>query len=250
MSFRASLGGDVIHYLGAVGFFKALDESNLLNRVEIHCSGFSCIPAIVYFSKPQSSYNIISNAWLEAQKVFKNAALTSLDELSKNILLLYKMSTAVNEESSKKRIQEFVEKFVPSCEITENDNVKVHAFDISTCKDVVLYGNSKDLLLKALPYPLDFAPVENFISSSWVFGISKGDGIIYLDWIEKNTPKRATDYLLLATFARTSALVNEKLEKARFPYRIRLSNSKDDFRIISLKFYQIGQELANAIKSV
>ncbi|MGQ9856774.1 MAG: hypothetical protein ACUVQF_08560 [Fervidobacterium sp.] len=249
MSFKISLGGDVVYYLGAVGFFKALDEANIFNSVEIHCSGFSCIPAIVYFAKPQIAYNVLSNAWEEAQKVFKNAAITSLDELSKNILLLYKMSTTANEESAKKKIQEFLEKFVPAYEIKESDNIKVHAFDISEGKDTILLGDSREVLLKALPYPLDFSPVNNFISSSWVFGIPEGDGIIYLDWIEKNTPpRRATDYLLLATFARTSAIVNDRIRNAKFSHKINLANSKDNFRTISLKFYQAGQMLVNAIR--
>lgn len=42
MNLKISLGGDILHYLGAVGLLNALSENKVTERddLEIHCSGF------------------------------------------------------------------------------------------------------------------------------------------------------------------------------------------------------------------
>jgi hypothetical protein len=246
MSLKISLGGDILHYLGAIGLLNALSEKKVTERedLEIHCSGFSCIPLILWTYRRNNSYNILSTMWGEASKFFKGISKPSLPDIGKDILLLYKMQKKVDLESSRQKLSEFVEKWIPNVEIEEHDKIKIHAFNLDKKQNEILYGNAREVLIHALPYPIDFAPVDGYISSSWVVGIPEGDGIIYIDWYVPFEPRRATDFLLMATFARTSSLIKRVTEKAKATVSIRLSGSAfTDFRYVSNRFYLAGKEL-------
>ncbi|WP_448375525.1 hypothetical protein [Fervidobacterium sp.] len=240
MSLKISLGGDLVYYLGVVGLLKALDETNL-EGVELHCSGFSCIPAILWLSKKQAAYNTICNLWNDALKLFKGASKPSFENIAESMLLLYKMQRRVNELDSKEKLSEFVEKWIPKYEITKDDFIKIHAYNITKNKDEILTGNSHDILLRTLPNPLDFSPIDSYISSSWVIGIPEGDVIIYIDWFKPFKPKRATDYLLISTFARTSEIIQFASKNAKTVLKVHLSSS-NDIKSISTKFYFVGKE--------
>ena len=246
MSLRISLGGDIPHYLGAIGLLNALSENKVTERedLEIHCSGFSCIPLILWTYQRNNAYNILSSMWDEASKFFKGSFKPSLSEIGKNFLLLYKMQKRIDLESSRQKLSEFVEKWIPNVEIEEQSRIKIHAFNLEKRQDEILYGNAREVLIHALPYPIDFAPVDGYISSSWVVGIPEGDGIIYIDWYVPFEPRRATDFLLMATFARTASFIKLATEKAKATVSIRLSGSAfTDFRYVSNRFYLAGKEL-------
>ncbi|HPC79088.1 MAG TPA: hypothetical protein PK258_02315, partial [Fervidobacterium sp.] len=67
MNLRISLGGDIIQYLGAVGLLKALQEfegsESNNDFFEIHCCGFSCIPAVLWQYDASTAYMRISKMW-------------------------------------------------------------------------------------------------------------------------------------------------------------------------------------------
>lgn len=246
MSLKISLGGDIVHYLGAVGLLNALSEKQVTERddLEIHCSGFSCIPLILWTYQRNNAYSILSSMWGESLKFFKGISKPSLPEIGKNFMLLYKMQKKIDLESSRQKLSEFVEKWIPNVEIEEHDKIKIHAFNLEKKRDEILYGNAREVLIHVLPYPIDFAPVDGYISSSWVLGIPEGDGIIYIDWYDPFEPRRATDFLLMATFARTTSFIKLATEKAKATVTIRLSGSAfRDFRYISNRFYLAGKEL-------
>jgi len=241
VSLKISLGGDLVQYLGVYGLLKALDEESIEN-VEFHCSGFSCIPLIIWKSNKQIAYNIICNMWDDALKLFKEVSKPSLEDMSKSIFLLYKLQKKVNKEDSRKKLSEFVQKWIPSVDITQEDNIKVHAFNILNNADEILTGNSQEILMKALPYPFAFTPIDSYLSLSWVFGIPQGDVIIYIDWLKPFKPQKATDYLLMATCARTSKIIEITSKNAQTVLRVELSNSNDIASIVR-KFYIVGKEL-------
>ncbi|MGC9772205.1 hypothetical protein SAMN04488510_11431 [Fervidobacterium changbaicum] len=251
MSLKISLGGDILHYLGSLGLLTALDEEKLTESddLEIHCSGFSCVPLILWFYRKNSAYNSLSNMWNEAFKFFKGASEPSLDKIGKNLLLLYKIQRKIDTNFSNQKLREFVEKWIPDIEINESQKIKIHAYNLEKSQDDILFGNARGILMRAITYPIDFAPVDGYISSSWVFGIPEGDGIIYIDWYNNFEPRKATDFLLMATFARTSALIKLATSKAKatavIPFKCSANN---EFRSISNRFYLAGKELAQKLK--
>uniref|UniRef100_A0A832IL34 Uncharacterized protein n=1 Tax=Fervidobacterium pennivorans TaxID=93466 RepID=A0A832IL34_FERPE len=250
MSLKISLGGDIVHYLGAVGLLNALSEKQVTERddLEIHCSGFSCIPLILWTYQRDNAYSILSSMWGESLKFFKGISKPSLPEIGKNFMLLYKMQKKIDLESSRQKLSEFVEKWIPNVEIEEHDKIKIHAFNLEKKRDEILHGNAREVLIHALPYPIDFAPVDGYISSSWVLGIPEGDGIIYIDWYVPFEPRRATDYLLIATFARVSALVSLLTSEAKVTVKIPLTDcALYDFKRMANRFYLAGKELVGRL---
>lgn len=241
MSLKISLGGDVVQYLGVVGLLKAFDGTGL-NNIEIHCSGFSCIPTLLWFYNKNNAYNIISKMWEETLKTFPNASKPSLKELSKSLSVLLKMQKRIDSASSKEKIMEFVDKWIPEIELENIEKLKIYAYNLTESKEEVLHGNSKEAIAKAIVYPVDFSPIDSYISLSWVFGIPDGDVIIYLDWDKNIEPQRATDYLLISTFARTFELVKQRKANARLSVDVNIRGFKD-ISTISKRFYETGIQL-------
>ncbi|MGC8820765.1 MAG: hypothetical protein ACP5PP_06680 [Fervidobacterium sp.] len=249
MSLKISLGGDVLYYLGSIGLFKALEEiDGKLDDVQIYCSGFSCIPGILWLTQRHSAYNILASMWQEAEKIFPGASKISMEEMAKNLLMLVKLQKKLDEQSSRKKLVEFFDKWIPDFQINGTENVKFCVFNLGSGKEELLVGNSKDVIMKAITYPIDFSPIESYISLSWVVGIPPGDVIIYIDWIKSFKPQRASDYLLLTTFSRTLAISKKRLSQANLTFNVKIS-SKLDFSVISNKFYQIGWEITNYVKN-
>lgn len=243
---RISLGGDVVQYLGVIGLFKALDEAGL-NDFEIHCSGFSCISALFWFYNKNNAYNIISKMWEESLKVFPSASKPSLKEISKNLSVLLKMQKRIDSEASKEKIMDFVNRWIPEIIVEKIEKLKIYAYNLANSTEEILYGNSKEVIAKAIVYPIDFSPIDSYISLSWVVGIPSGDVIIYLDWDKNIEPQKATDYLLISTFARSFELIKQKKAKAKYSVGIGLTNSKD-ISSISKRFYDAGRSLLKSIE--
>uniref|UniRef100_A0A7C5Y9P9 PNPLA domain-containing protein n=1 Tax=Fervidobacterium nodosum TaxID=2424 RepID=A0A7C5Y9P9_9BACT len=245
MNLKISLGGDVVQYLGAIGLLKALDEAGL-NDIEIHCSGFSCIPTLLWFYNKNSAYNVISKMWEETLKTFPNASKPSLKELSKSLLVLLKMQKRLDPSASKEKILQFVDKWIPEQKLEDIANLRIYAYNLTESKEEILSGNSKEAIAKAIAYPIDFSPVDSYISLSWVVGIPDGDVIIYLDWDKDIQPQKATDYLLISTFARSFELTKQKKSKAKFCSEINLK-SFADISSISKRFYDSGRQLVSLV---
>jgi len=245
---RISLGGDVVQYLGTVGFFKALEESEDMNSdfFEIHCCGFSCIPAILWQYDSKTSYARVSKMWGEAIKLFKSVSNPSLSRMSKSISLLYNVQKKIKNQEENEKMIEFVQKWVPKFDIDDTLKVKVHAFDMSEKKEKMLFGNSLEVLSKAVTYPIDFSPIDNYVSLAWVFGIPEGDGIIYIDWLNSFTPQKAADYLLLSTFSRTSKLIKDRSNRSRFSTSIQISDVRN-LSVISNRFYLAGKKVVESL---
>lgn len=254
MNLRISLGGDIIQYLGVVGLLKAIQEfeesENNNDLFEIHCCGFSCIPAILWQYDPNTSYVRVSKMWQEATKLFKSVSNPSLSRIGSSIALLYNVQKKIKsqEEGTKEnaKIREFVQRWVPEFEIDDNFKVKVHAFNIAQKREEILIGNSIDVISKALTYPIDFSPIDDYLSLSWVFGIPEGDGIIYIDWFNSFIPQRASDYLLLSTFSRTAKFIKDRSGKAKFSTSIQTFDSRN-LSVISNRFYIAGKKMVESL---
>ena len=254
MNLRISLGGDIIQYLGAVGLLKALQEfeesESNKNFFEIHCCGFSCVPAVLWQYDASTTYMRISKMWQEAFKIFKSVSNPSLSSIGSSITLLYNVQKKIkNQEEDTKgnaKLREFIQKWVPEFEITDNFKVKVHAFNMAQKKEEILTGNSIDVISRALTYPIDFSPIDDYLSLAWVFGIPEGDGIIYIDWLNSFIPQRASDYLLLSTFSRTAKFIKDRSNKAKFSTSIQVFDSKN-FSVISNRFYLAGKKMVESL---
>lgn len=250
MNLKISLGGDIVHYIGAIGFFKSIDEieenKRLSGDFEIYCSGFSCIPALLWYYNKNSAYNTLSKMWNELPKIFPNASKNSLKEISKNVFTLVKMQKKLDEEESRKNLTQFFEKWVPNFEITGSEKIKFCSFNLESSQEEILVGNSIDIIAKAINYPIDFSPVKGYTSLSWIFGIPLGDVIIYIDWIKSFKPQRASDYLLLSTFSRTLNIAKDRISKSKYFINIEIDNNSN-FAIIANKFYQAGKKITDSI---
>lgn len=257
MNLRISLGGDIIQYLGVVGLLKALQEyeesensENIKDSLEIHCCGFSCVPAVLWQYDTNTAYMRISKMWQEALKIFKSVSNPSLSGIVSNITLLYNVQKKIkNQEEDTKgnaKLREFVQKWVPEFEIDDNFKVKVHAFNMVQKEEEILTGNSIDVISRALAYPIDFSPIDDYLSLAWVFGIPEGDGIIYIDWLNSFIPQRASDYLLLSTFSRTAKFIKDRSNKAKFSTSIQVFDSKN-FSVISNRFYLAGKKMVESL---
>ncbi|MEN3043377.1 MAG: hypothetical protein ABDH59_08835 [Fervidobacterium sp.] len=242
---KISLGGDVVQYLGVVGFLKALDEAGF-NDYQINCSGFSCIPALLWLYNKKTAYNIIARMWEECFKTFPSASTLSLNELSKSFSMLLKMQKRIDFATSKEKLMEFADKWIPEINITSLENLDIYAYNLTENKEEKLFGSSKEVIVKAIAYPLDFSPIDSYISLSWVVGIPNGDVIIYLSWEKSLYPQRATDYLLLSTFARTFELVKQKSMEAKVYLEVNLKNFRD-ISTVSKRFYDCGLKLLDLI---
>jgi len=110
----------------------------------------------------------------------------------------------------------------------------------------MLFGNSLEVLSKAVTYPIDFSPIDNYVSLAWVFGIPEGDGIIYIDWLNSFTPQKAADYLLLSTFSRTSKLIKDRSNRSRFSTSIQISDVRN-LSVISNRFYLAGKKVVESL---
>ncbi|MFN3691479.1 MAG: hypothetical protein ACK4R7_01180 [Fervidobacterium sp.] len=241
MNLKISLGGDVVQYLGVVGLLKALHESNEKDY-EIHCSGFSCIPSLLWFYNPNTAYNILSNMWEDSFKTFVNATTPSIKELSKNFSMIIKMQKKLDTEDSKEKLEKFVQKWIPEVDVRDFDRLKIYSYNLQKNTEEILSGDSRDAIIKAIVYPLDFSPVDSYISLSWVFGIPQGDVIIYIDWDKEPRIKKAADYLLVSTLARTFHIVQMRVKHSVKTSMIKLKNQKD-FSMVSRRFYEFGIEL-------
>jgi len=254
MNLRISLGGDIIQYLGAVGLLKALQEfegsESNNDFFEIHCCGFSCVPAVLWQYDTNTAYMRISKMWQEALKIFKSVSNPSLSGIVSNITLLYNVQKKIkNQEEDTKgnaKLREFVQKWVPEFEIDDNFKVKVHAFNMVQKEEEILTGNSIDVISRALAYPIDFSPIDDYLSLAWVFGIPEGDGIIYIDWLNSFIPQRASDYLLLSTFSRTAKFIKDRSDKAKFSTSIQVFDSKN-LSVISNRFYLAGKKMVESL---
>ena len=254
MNLRISLGGDIIQYLGVVGLLKALQEfegsESNNDFFEIHCCGFSCVPAVLWQYDTNTAYMRISKMWQEALKIFKSVSNPSLSGIVSNITLLYNVQKKIkNQEEETKgnaKLREFVQKWVPEFEIDDNFKVKVHAFNMVQKKEEILTGNSIDVISRALAYPIDFSPIDDYLSLAWVFGIPEGDGIIYIDWLNSFIPQRASDYLLLSTFSRTAKFIKDRSDKAKFSTSIQVFDSKN-LSVISNRFYLAGKKMIETL---
>ncbi len=254
MNLRISLGGDIIQYLGVVGLLKALQEfegsESNNDFFEIHCCGFSCVPAVLWQYDTNTAYMRISKMWQEALKIFKSVSNPSLSGIVSNITLLYNVQKKIkNQEEETKgnaKLREFVQKWVPEFEIDDNFKVKVHAFNMVQKEEEILTGNSIDVISRALAYPIDFSPIDDYLSLAWVFGIPEGDGIIYIDWLNSFIPQRASDYLLLSTFSRTAKFIKDRSDKAKFSTSIQVFDSKN-LSIISNRFYLAGKKMIETL---
>lgn len=241
---KISLGGDIVQYLGAIGLFKALSDRQIqkIKEWEIHCSGFSCIPALLWFYSPTNAYNILSNMWEESFKIFPNATTFSIQDFSKNFSMMIKMQKRLDDELSKERLERFVEKWIPEIEISSLNGLKIYSYNLRERREEVLTGNSRDAIMKAITYPIDFEPVDSYISLSWVFGIPEGDVIIYIDWEKETYIRKAADYLLYATLARTFHIMQLRSQKAKKTSVVQIKK-RQDFSIISRRFYECGMQL-------
>lgn len=191
----------MVQYLGTVGFFKALEESEDMNSDFLRYTVVVSRVFQQYFgSMTPRRHARVSKMWGEAIKLFKSVSNPSLSRMSKSISLLYNVQKKIKNQEENEKMIEFVQKWVPKFDIDDTLKVKVHAFDMSEKKKKMLFGDSLEVLSKAVTYPIDFSPIDNYVSLAWVFGIPEGDGIIYIDWLNSFTPQKAADYLLLSTF--------------------------------------------------
>ncbi len=235
MILKISLGGDSFNYYSAVGVFKALDELKI-NLDEIHCCGLSCIPAVLWLYNKDNSYNILFNYYEKAEKIFGEVKVTE-NSIVERLKLIYKTVRKSSEQKKFEELRTFIEELIPEFEIDIYSPLKIHAFNLETQNDEILYGNSKEVLLKSVIYPLEYYPFDGFISSAWLTIVPpvESDLTVILEEEKNSLPNSAMEYLMYSTYAKSIYLKNHILSKSKMVVRVPLRN---DFRGQSLVFHR------------
>ncbi|MBZ4650155.1 MAG: hypothetical protein PWQ83_560 [Thermosipho sp. (in: thermotogales)] len=224
-----AFGGDSILYLSIPAFFSAAEKYNI-EFEEIHCTGFSCIPAYFYLKTQSSStsYLYSKKLYLELKKTFHFLFGLNLFGITEQLRTLYKASRSLNGFKSEKVLINFVDKFFVDEPIPEK--LKIHAFNINTFNDEILKGSLKEALIKTLSIPIEFKPYNGYITGSWVYGIPEADFLFYIENENEYTLKNAVDYMIVSTIHRTKQIAKKRLENANHKIVIN-TKSKNPFEI-------------------
>ncbi|QTA37402.1 hypothetical protein JYK00_06590 [Thermosipho ferrireducens] len=232
-----SLGGDSALYLSIPAFFKAAYEENIRFE-EIHCTGFSCIPAfyITYFNSVDRAYLISRNIFDELKNIFNFYEGVNLLGIVRQFRMLYKASRSMHGVKNQKLLKDFITKNFPDITTEKVPALKIHVFNLETATEEIVTGRFHEALMKTLSFPLDYSPYENCITGSWAYGVPNGDLIVLL---EKNTeiaPKNALDYMTAATIARTKKIIELRSKKAK--HVLKATFTSIDPIIVAPKLYK------------
>ena len=229
-----AFGGDSILYLSIPAFFSAAEKFKI-EFSEIHCTGFSCIPAYFYLKtkSPSTSYLYSKNIINEIKKSFHFSYGLNLFGMVQQLRTLYKASRSINGFKPQKSLISFVEKNFPNEKIPEE--LKIHAFNLNTFNDEILKGSLKDALIKTLSIPIEYKPHDGFVSGSWVYGIPEADFSFIINKEMEVELKNAIDYMLVSTIARTKEIINKRLENSKYKIIIN-TKSNDPFEISTIVF--------------
>ncbi len=232
---KISLGGESFNYYASIGVFKALEELEI-NIEEIHCCGISCIPAALWFQVKENAYNILFNHYEKSKKLFGDVKITE-NSIVERLKLIYKTVRKSSEQRRLEELKNLLDELVPDFEVTDSSPLRIHAFNLEKEADEILYGTSKEVLLKALVYPLEYYPFENYISTAWITIVPpvESDVAIVLEDEKDAYPNSAMEYLMYATYARSIYLRESILRRSKMVIRVPL---RKDFRSQALVFHR------------
>ncbi|MFO7881309.1 MAG: hypothetical protein R6U52_02075 [Kosmotogaceae bacterium] len=226
---KISFGGNSVLYFSITGAFKAFQENNI-EFEEIHCTGFSCIPIFLtkYYGSADRAFNIVRRIWKDIGKGFYNPEGYTLPGIVEILRTLYSIGGPMRGALSHKALENFTEEYFPEFELSEIPELKIHAFNISKYRDEVLEGDIRKAINRALAFPVQFAPYDNYVSSSSLYGIPDGDLLFILKHEHIVKPRHALDYLFLSTKARTQEIENIKKQRSKYVFERSYEDSNPD----------------------
>lgn len=244
-----SLGGDLSHFVGSIGLIAALRRCGFeLGRdYELRCCGFSSLAGVLWLHYAERSYHVISKMWENLPSLFPNATKVTAEGFSKRLSNLMKLRTRLDGGTPRKLV-EFLERWLPNGEITSDSPVKVYSHNVYLGKEEVLTGEIRDIIAKAVVYPLDFPPVGGHVSLGWTYTFPLGDAIIYDEWNCSFNPTNGIDYFVLAFCVRRNESARLRASSAKFVRTLRFSPN-DPLPVVASTFYRVGAELAKTFFS-
>jgi hypothetical protein len=226
---KISFGGNSVLYFSITGALKAFQESNI-ELEEIHCTGFSCVPIFFtkYYNSPDRAFNIMRRIWKDIKKDFYNPEGYALPGVVEILRTLYKIGDPMRGVLSHKALEDFTEKYFPVINLSRIPELKVHAFNIFEYKDEIMDCNIRKAINRTLAFPVQFAPYENYVSGSSLYGIPDGEFLYILKHENKAKPRHALDYLFLSTKARTREIEDIKKKKCKYIFEKHYDDSNPD----------------------
>ncbi|MFW6120178.1 MAG: hypothetical protein ACOC80_04685 [Petrotogales bacterium] len=226
---KISFGGNSVLYFSITGAFKAFQEENI-DFEEIHCTGFSCIPIFFtkYYNSPDRAFNIMRRIWKDIKKDFYNPEGYALPGIVEILRTLYKIGDPMRGVLSHKALEDFTDEYFPIVKLPEIPELKIHAFNISKYRDEIMTCDIRNAINRSLAFPVQFAPYDNYVSGSSLYGIPDGDLLFLLEQEHQVKPRHALDYLFLSTKARTHEIVNIKKKSCRYVFEEYYDDSNPD----------------------
>ncbi|SHH19472.1 patatin-like phospholipase domain-containing protein [Thermosipho atlanticus] len=240
-----AIGGNSVLYFSLPAFFKACEKFGL-EFDEIHCTGFSCIPAYFYLKTNSSnrSYAYTRTIYDETLKTFHFAYGFNFTNIIEQILALYKASKTLNGFKNQRTLIKYVTKYFPDEKITKK--LKIHAFNLNTFNDEILEDdNLQDAMIKTLSFPIEYSPYNGFVSGSWVYGVPEGDFVILINKKFDVNLKNAIDYMVYSTYARTNEIMRKRFNNAK--YKLKITTSSLNPFNLSTKLYEISEKYIGGI---
>lgn len=233
-------GGNSILYFSLPAFFKACEKFEV-EFDEIHCTGFSCIPAYFYLKTQSSnqSYSYLRSIYDETLKSFHFALGFNFTSIVEQIRTLYKASRTLKGFKNQKVLIKYVERHFENEKIPQK--LKIHAFNLKTFNDEILeHDNLQEAMIKTLSFPLEYEPYKNFVSGSWVYGVPEGDFVLLIDKIFNFELKNAIDFMIYSTYARTFKIMENRFNNAKYKLKLQ-TNASNPFNI-STKLYEFSEK--------
>ncbi len=226
---KISFGGNSVLYFSIPGALKAFQENNI-EFEEIHCTGFSCIPAFLtmFYGSPDRAFNIVRKIWKDIEKSFYNPEGYALPGVVEILRTLYRFGDPMRGVLSHKTLEDFTEEYFPEGDLSEIPELKIHAFNLSKYQDEVMDCSIRKAINRTLSFPVQFAPYDNYVSGSSIYGIPDGDLLFLLKHEHKVKPRHALDYLFLSTKARTQEIENIKKKRSNYVFESYYDNSNPD----------------------
>ncbi|MDK2886056.1 MAG: hypothetical protein PWP54_614 [Thermosipho sp. (in: thermotogales)] len=233
-------GGNSVLYFSLPAFFKACEKYKV-EFDEIHCVGFSCIPAYFYLKTNSSnqSYMFLRSIYNETLKTFHYAYGFNFTSIIEQIRALHKATRTLKGFKSQRILIKYVNQHFEDKKIPEK--LKIHAFNIKTFNDEILENdNLQDAIIKTLSFPLEFEPYKDYVSGSWVYGVPEGDFILLLNKQFNFNLKNAIDFMVYSTYARTFKIMEKRFRDARYKLKLQ-TNTSNPFNL-STKLYEISEK--------
>ncbi|TYC03085.1 MAG: patatin-like phospholipase family protein [Kosmotoga sp.] len=226
---KISFGGNSVLYFSITGAFKAFQEEDI-GFDEVHCAGFSCVPAFLtmYYDSPDRAFNIVRKVWKDFKKSFYNPEGHALPGIVEILRTLYKIGDPMRGALSHKALRDFTDEYFPGVKLSEIPELKIHAFNISEYRDEIMECDVRTAMNRTLAFPVQFAPYDNYISGSSLYGVPEGELLYILNHENRVKPRHALDYLFLSTKARTHEIVNIKKKRCNYVFEEYYDDSNPD----------------------